>query len=148
MCGSSVHQYCRRAGACAAVSCSWALQWTERAAIREGTGASTRRTRNFVRTRMPKGKKTARENEAVAVVPSPKRLKAMFADASDEALLAEVERRNLTEHVRHAAVEAAVKANYTVGTVLGEGSSAKVYAATHNSTGEEFAISGSTKTVI
>lgn len=89
---------------------------------------------------MPKGQKTAREDDVAAAVPSPKRLKAMFADASDEALLAEVERRNLTERVRHAAVEATVRANYTVGSVLGEGSSAKVYAATHNGTSEEFAI--------
>lgn len=89
---------------------------------------------------MPKGEKHAREGKAAAAVSSPKRLKAIFADISDEALLAEVERRNLTERVRHAAVEATVRANYSVGSVLGEGSSAKVYAATHNGTGDEFAI--------
>ncbi len=132
-----------RAGECAAQSGCWALQQTERAAIGEGTVESAPdepADSPKIYTSMPKGHKTAREDEAAAAVPSPKRLKAMFADASDELLLAEVERRNLTEHVRHAAVEAAVKANYTVGTVLGEGSSAKVYAATHNSTGEDFAI--------
>jgi serine/threonine protein kinase len=64
----------------------------------------------------------------------------MFATFTDADLLAEVERRSLTEHVRHAAVEAQVRANYQLGEVLGEGSSAKVYSATHLLTGEGFAI--------
>lgn len=71
---------------------------------------------------------------------SKKKLKSMFAEIDDAALLAEVDRRELTEKVRHAAIEAQVRANYEVGAVLGEGSSAKVYEATHLGTGDKFAI--------
>ena len=83
---------------------------------------------------------TRKHKLAAAVEPSPKKLREMFATFTDAELLAEVDRRGLTEHVRHAAVEAQVRANYQLGEVLGEGSSAKVYSATHLLTGEGFAI--------
>ena len=88
---------------------------------------------------MPKGKKNG-ASAAAGGAPASKRLKTLFSEFSDDDLLAEVERRSLTERVRHAAIEATVRANYSVGKVLGEGSSAKVYAAKHLGTGEEFAI--------
>ena len=90
--------------------------------------------------RLEQGDMVKHKTAAGAAAGPSKRLKSMFSSFSDGELLAEIERRKLTEKVRHAAIEAAVRANYEVGKVLGEGSSAKVYAARHLNTGKKFAI--------